>query len=661
MDDLVADCQPGGEDESILASNLQKNTYYTCEDNHKIPCRMGHSKCYGIGFVCKYQFDDFKKLIPCRTGEHLGQCKEFECNTMHKCPSYYCIPWSYVCDGKWDCPRGTDEALLHQCGPNRNCSSMFKCQNGVICIHVGCVCDGHFDCPSMDDEQFCSLHATKCHFACQCLMSAIMCKKVLLSPHIFKETLNFRIIMLHNVSVLFSVSHFDFSVVFILVLKQTNFSQVCDLKVEKINFIDVSFNKINHVSSRCFFDAAFLAMIQITNNNISQFPSLFIKNVPELLLLNLSNNPILELGSFVFGNVACIKFVSLINVPNIILGGDIFDIPTLTSIQTNNFGICCVAPDAVHCTAGTPWFKSCTGILSSSAIKVAFYCGSSIILILNTVSLLLARKSYKKGKQNKKKSSFEILVAFINLNDTLLVVALCALWIADLAYSEHFLLAELKWRSSFFCYFTFDLLLHFNLLSPMNLCLLAFARLRIVDNPMGTNFKRVSYVFKCNLGLFVIVLLIVIVLTLIFWSTNTFLLQVCISTSLCSPFFDPTNDIITMKFITYKTVSVQTICIFAVICIHSKLIISRKKSQDKLRGTVSKQQSNKGLIFQLVIITVTNMFCWISCCIICLTALFMMTYPIEMIFWATIAVNPINSVVIPLVFVVTAIRKIIRG
>ena len=28
---------------------------------------------------------------------------------MFKCPGYHCIPWSYVCDGKWDCPHGYDE------------------------------------------------------------------------------------------------------------------------------------------------------------------------------------------------------------------------------------------------------------------------------------------------------------------------------------------------------------------------------------------------------------------------------------------------------------------------------------------------------------------------------------------------------------------------
>ena len=31
-----------------------------------------------------------------------------------KCPDSYCVPLRMVCDGKWDCKRGEDEALCGQ-------------------------------------------------------------------------------------------------------------------------------------------------------------------------------------------------------------------------------------------------------------------------------------------------------------------------------------------------------------------------------------------------------------------------------------------------------------------------------------------------------------------------------------------------------------------
>ena len=81
-------------------------------------------------------------LMPCRTGSHLQSCKNFECNLHFKCPQFYCIPWAYVCDGKWDCPYGHDETLYHKCGDSRHFVNLFRCKGSQICIHVEDVCDG---------------------------------------------------------------------------------------------------------------------------------------------------------------------------------------------------------------------------------------------------------------------------------------------------------------------------------------------------------------------------------------------------------------------------------------------------------------------------------------------------------------------------------------
>ena len=39
---------------------------------------------------------------------------------MFKCLNNYCISWSYVCDGKWDCQRGEDELVALMWNNNDN-------------------------------------------------------------------------------------------------------------------------------------------------------------------------------------------------------------------------------------------------------------------------------------------------------------------------------------------------------------------------------------------------------------------------------------------------------------------------------------------------------------------------------------------------------------
>ena len=60
----------------------------------------GHIRCFNFTDICLYKLNSKSNMIPCRNGGHLENCGNFECNMMFKCPDYYCIPWTYVCDGK---------------------------------------------------------------------------------------------------------------------------------------------------------------------------------------------------------------------------------------------------------------------------------------------------------------------------------------------------------------------------------------------------------------------------------------------------------------------------------------------------------------------------------------------------------------------------------
>ena len=156
---------------------LRSIEYITCLNPGEIPCLEGYSNCYNISLLCIYQLNPDKNLIPCENGRHLERCEQFSCDILFKCLNNYCISWSYVCDGKWDCPRGDDELAALMCKNNVVCINMYHCRGtDQMCLHLGNICDGHNDCLFGDDELLCELKTVNCPQACTCLLYAIDCR-----------------------------------------------------------------------------------------------------------------------------------------------------------------------------------------------------------------------------------------------------------------------------------------------------------------------------------------------------------------------------------------------------------------------------------------------------------------------------------------------------
>ncbi len=96
VNDLVSDCNLGGEDEPILVDLLADKHFQTCTQPFELPCVLGHSKCYNVSDICLFKMNKFNRLEPCSNGGHIQSCGSFECNRGFKCSSSYCIPWGYV-------------------------------------------------------------------------------------------------------------------------------------------------------------------------------------------------------------------------------------------------------------------------------------------------------------------------------------------------------------------------------------------------------------------------------------------------------------------------------------------------------------------------------------------------------------------------------------
>ena len=181
--DLVADCEDAPDEINLKTLLTFGDAIFNCTHPEELPCIKGHTKCFNISDICVYELNKHKNLTPCRNGGHLDNCKYFECNAKFKSTNSYCIPWKYVCDGVWHCPKGDDEQYKPICGNQPVCKDMYKCRKtNHMCIHLYNVCDEQTDCPCGDDEYLCELKNYMCPLQCICLALAIVCKKTKRTP-----------------------------------------------------------------------------------------------------------------------------------------------------------------------------------------------------------------------------------------------------------------------------------------------------------------------------------------------------------------------------------------------------------------------------------------------------------------------------------------------
>ena len=397
INDLIPDCGSNAEDEPKLKSLLKNNTYHSCPKPDMIPCRKGHSQCFTIMDICAYKLNRFNNIFPCRNGKHLQNCIKFQCNMMFKCFMSYCVLWTYVCDGKWDCPEGDDEEFPHICGNKLLCSKMYKCkETRRMCIHLGNVCDGFEHCPYGDDEMFFNLQNVYCPFGCHCLLYAIECKIMAGQSSIF-HNLNASIYFSIHITLVSSLSGKiidSFTSAFHVQINGNDIEDICTITNLKLCIIfDAGNNLIRNIKNKCFAYFGQLNILVLQKNLITSIEKNSFFILYYLKFLDISNNPIRIFYNFLFKNINNFKVLNILNLCLKSLDNTIFDDVSMKIIVTKDYHICCIAPEKIFCSAPKSWYKSCFDILPNSAMKYLYGIVCWSIIILNIGSICIVAKS----------------------------------------------------------------------------------------------------------------------------------------------------------------------------------------------------------------------------------------------------------------------------
>ncbi len=652
VNDLVIDCSSHA-DEAVMKSMYVTLSYHFCQSEYQIPCINGHPKCYNITDICVFQLTAYNTVAPCRTGEHMQQCKEFECNMMFKCPDYYCIPWGYVCDGKWDCPQGTEERTSQHCGKGRKCQFLFKCKSSVICLHLNDVCDDKPNCPFVDDEQLCSLHHRICVSSCTCLTNVICCDDFLSNKLLLSDIFNFEIVILSDSKAPASEQTYPLTQTVLLKVYQMNFSMSCSMfkSASKLNFLELNSNNLTQLQTKCLPIYNTLKVLNVVHNRLQFVDQSALMFLQKLLFLNISCNPITSLHVDLFHKLAKTKIISIINISVSEMVGSPEELQALDHLETSDYHFCCFVELESKCSLPIPGYFSCGSLLRTSGLRATILSFAIFVFVSNTIHLVLQYLCYK-FKVDKSFANGTI-VTVISLSDFIIALAFTFLLCADQYYGVRFGWNAVHWEKSELCFSVNVLFLMFHLLSPSMHSFLAFSRLSVVANPIDSTFKKTSAVQKYILGVF---------LLCIFASSGftiaMFLLIPNMAFSLCSPYIDPTHTIIVMQIVTWFTaVFLLLSTLFTIVC-HICLTYHLRISQKAVQKASIQKKSNKNLYAKLILTTAVNTLCWVSWVVFHILFMFLEASPQSLLLWAPSVTSPMNSLLMPVLHILGTSRKL---
>ncbi len=647
VDDLIFDC-PFHDDEMEL-QNIHSEKAFSCHQNSMKECYPGHRQCYTQEEECVYNLTrEQQTLMYCRNGEHLQDCEKYNCTAMLKCANSYCIPFRYVCDGRWDCWHGDDEKMCK----NYSCVQMFKCRYHSTCIHIENVCDERTDCPLEDDEKICE--KMECVKQCTCLNYGITCK-----DQNFIGAGKFLLKMMYFVFISISESKVPNDRINVLsyaerlLLNHNNLTQPlrCDSAGPDINIkvLEMSFNKIFCLKNNHFTCLPNLNHLVLKHNKISEIVEHTFKSLSKLVTLDLQQNEITSLGKCSFCGTKDLNFINLLQNNIFYVGSKLFSGIIVKSILTDRFHICCMYLDInFMCTAKPIWPSSCEALLSNLGLKVVSWVVGFVVTVFNIISGSSVVNKWVKSKELK---HYDRQVLLINACDLTVGLYLLTVAIKDAVAGGKYVESDLKWRSGVICKAIAFLSLWSVVVEALLMMTLGITRYRIVKDPFEKPMSKGGNIFiMAFLPLIFASLIVVVILLRHIVEGYSHL-----SSPLCILLGKTDQSIV--QFVVTLTVAVYLLSVLSVTLVFYCKLICHKSPSDAVLNEPKKQERQRGITRNVILAGVTNILCWIPSSVFYLVSVSLETFPVALLYWMALVVVPINAMMNPIVLRLSDIKS----
>ena len=303
------------------------------------------------------------------------------------------------------------------------------------------------------------------------------------------------------------------------------------------------------------------------------------------------------------------------------------------------------------CTSKPVWPQSCKVMLESKYVNFIVVVEFVLIILFNNFSLFLQAQGYKFSCQKKMNvSSFGITVSFLNFNDLFFGLYLIVMFIVNDYYGRSYVVHVAEWLGSIYCKSLGFISLFSMLNSLFILNFMSVSRLVVVICPFNSYIKTNRTVIRyVIIGMFTIT--VVCMITVMIYGITE---QNKLMPSSTCLFLGETSKSLTVKMITILISSIQIGSFLNILIIY--IIIINELNKPNITNFKS-SRIDKQILVQSVLITITNALCWLPSSAIYITSVVMETYPTNLLIWNAILINPLNSVINPLIFCLGPLLK----
>ena len=557
----------------------------------------------------------------------------------------------HICDGTWHCLFGDDEYNCNQF----HCAGLFVCAKCYEkeCIHITDICNGAKDCCTGEDEEICNL---QCPNPCKCLMYAAKCSSslfeniaVLMSSKM--TFLEFTKIVLtgHN----FGDVHMDG---YLLVLKWTksHLKDICTslkLNTSNLQYLDLSFNYVTKIKDNCFLLYTNLQILLLGNNLLTHIEIHAFQTVANLIKLDLSNNNLLELSAAMFSEIN-IYLINIIQNNFTIIDPSIEMLKT-NMISTSDYRICCLMQGSgAVCLKKPKWPQSCNLMLNSKVVEMFCIILSTVIITFNIIAFsfgMLKHSRMKLKNQMQIQPTFRMNILCLHFNDLLFGIYLVAIFSAGKYYDRFFVIYAEQWLRGVLCK-SCGLITSIALLNSLFLLtLISVSRFVAVRYPFNSHFRNMQFLIRYLLTGFLSTITFCVV---IFFLYSAVELRHEMPSSTCL-FLGETHNSKTIKCFTILVALLQFGSFISIIVLYSHII--KQYSVSDVRKSHGKAE--KQVLSQALLVTLTNAITWLPSGIIYLISVTVEPYPISLLTWNAVLINPVNSLVNPLIFCIIPLVK----